>query len=56
MSYELKGFMMDPSGNSLNLKFKCILPSFEDCVDFLSRVHLDAYDRVTLLPTDYKEK
>ena len=56
MNYKIKGFLFkDNDKNTLECRFECILPSFKDVVEFLSRVSLDAYDRVTVFPIDYKE-
>lgn len=54
MKYRLKGFMF-VNEKSLECRFDAILPSFADLVEFLSRVSLEAYDRITVFPEDYKE-
>lgn len=52
--YRIKGFLFT-DGNNLECRFECILHDFNDAVEFLSRVSLMAYDRVIVLPEDYKE-
>lgn len=54
MKYRIKGFLFKDD-TTLECRFECILSDFKDTVEFLSRVSLDAYDRVTVLPEDYKE-
>ena len=55
MKYRIKGFLF-VNEKSLECRFDAIISSFTDVVEFLSRVSLEAYDRVTIFPEDYKEK
>lgn len=55
MNYRLKGFLF-VNEKSLECRFDAILPSFADVVEFLSRVSLEAYDRITLFPEDYNKE
>lgn len=55
MSYEIKAYSFNPDGNALNLRFLCKVPSLDDAIEFISRVSFEDYDRVTVLPEDYKE-
>ena len=54
MSYIIKGYLFS-DGNTLDCRFECVLKDFNDVVEFLSRVSLLAYDRVVVIPEDYKE-
>lgn len=53
MNYRIKGYLIN--GNSLDCRFECILPEFNDVVEFLSRVSLEAYDVVKVFPLDFSE-
>lgn len=50
MRYFIKGFMVESS--NLVCRFEALLPSFADVVEFLSRVNLDAYDVVKVIPEE----
>lgn len=54
MKYVIKGYLLT-GDNKMEKRFECITSDFKDAIEFLSRVSLEAYDRVTLLPEDYKE-
>lgn len=55
MKYRIKAYLF-VNEKSLECRFDAILSSFNDVVEFLSRVSLEAYDRVTVFPDDYKDK
>lgn len=48
MEYEIKAYLI--SGNELDCRFTMRLCSFDDVVEFLSRVPLTAYDVIKVLP------
>lgn len=56
MSYELKAYIFRPDGNNLDLKFQILFPSFEEVIEFISRCSMFDYDRVTVLPIDFKKE
>lgn len=49
MEYEIKGYLIK-NGNELDNRITIRCGSFQDVVDFLSRVSLEAYDVVKVLP------
>ena len=48
MEYEIKAYIIN--GNELDNRFTMRVSSFDDVVEFLSRVSLNAYDVVKVLP------
>ena len=54
MRYRIKAFLFK-NGTQLDCRFECVMNDFEDVVTFLSRVSLDAYDVVKVLPDGYTE-
>ena len=54
MKYRIKGFLIKDN-QTLDCRFECVLSSFDEVVEFLSRVSLDAYDVVKVLPDGVKE-
>ena len=48
MEYEVKAGLLD--GNNVDYRFNMKVQSFADVVEFLSKVSLDAYDVVKVLP------
>ena len=56
MNYELKAYMFRPDANTLDLKVLCKLPSFEDMIEFVSRVSFMDYDRILILPEDLEKE
>lgn len=53
MRYRIKGFLIN--GSAIDCRFECVLSNFDEVVEFLSRVSLDNYDVVKVLPEDFKE-
>lgn len=48
MEYEIKGYLI--KGNELDNRITIRCGNFADVVDFLSRVSLEAYDVIKVLP------
>lgn len=48
MEYEIKAFLIKE--NTLDCRFTMKVKDFEDVVEFLSKVSLQAYDVVKVLP------
>lgn len=54
MAYIVKGFI-DFGDNDFHNSIEIKCASFDDVKELMLRVSLEAYDRVTILPEDYKE-
>lgn len=52
MRYSIKGFLIDNS--TLDCRFECIVSSFDEVVEFLSRVSMEAYEYVKVYPIDFE--
>lgn len=48
MEYEIKGYLIKDNNLDNRITVKC--PCFADVVEFLSKVSLEAYDVVKVLP------
>lgn len=48
MEYEIKGYMI--KDNTLDNRITIRTESFADVIEFLSRVNLEAYDVIKVLP------
>lgn len=53
MRYRIKGYLINDS--TIDCRFECILSNFEEVVEFLSKVSLEAYDVVKVIPDGFKE-
>lgn len=49
MEYDIKGYMI--KGNELDNRITVRCSDFKDVVEFLSRVSLEAYDVIKVLPS-----
>lgn len=48
MTYRIKGYLL--KDNKLDCRFECVLSNFNEVVEFLSKVSLEAFDVVKVLP------
>lgn len=53
MEYDIKGFMIT-ADNTLDCRITVRVATFSDAVEFLSKVSLEAYDVVKVLPSEKK--
>lgn len=48
MPYRIKAFLI--ADNKIDCRFECVLNDFTDVIEFLSKVSLEAYDVIKVLP------